>query len=118
MFNDRKHLERRVKLRREQTEAERLMWEKLRGSRLGGFKFWRQYGVGPYVLDFYCPARRLAVELDGAQHGEAEGRTHDANRTYVLGQLRIRVLRFWNNDAMARQAATLNAILTALKSGK
>ena len=59
------------RLRRERTDAERTLWQRLRGKQLGGLKFRRQHVVGPWILDFYCPECRLAVELDGGQHNEA-----------------------------------------------
>ena len=64
---------RRRRLRREATDAERRMWRVSRARRMAGLKLFRQYGVGPYILDFCCPERRLAIEVDGGQHGDAQG---------------------------------------------
>jgi very-short-patch-repair endonuclease len=66
---------------------------------MDGLKFFRQYGIGPYVLDFYCPERRLAVEVDGGQHADVR-QQHDARRDKYLEDLDIRVIRFWNNDVL------------------
>ena len=60
-------------LRREQTDAEKLLWYCLRNRQLFGLKFRRQYPVGPYILDFYCHEYKLCVELDGGQHYESAG---------------------------------------------
>src|SRR5947207_2587161 len=114
MFNDHPHILRRRELRRKQTEAEMRLWHFLRGRRLGGYKFFRQYGVGPYILDFYCPTKRLAVEADGSQHGLPEGEAHDRNRTEALLILNIKVIRFWNNDILARTDVVLQIILDEL----
>jgi very-short-patch-repair endonuclease len=61
-------LERARSLRANQTESERRLWGELRGRRLGGWKWRRQAPIGPFIVDFYCPAARLVVELDGSQH--------------------------------------------------
>ena len=67
---------------------------------MAGLKFFRQYSVGPYILDFCCPERRLAIEVDGGQHGDVFGQRHDAYRDSYLRELNIRVIRFWNNDVL------------------
>jgi very-short-patch-repair endonuclease len=67
---------------------------------MAGLKFFRQYGAGPYILDFYCPERELAIEVDGGQHGDAYGQRHDAHRDRYLKELNIRVIRVWNNDVL------------------
>jgi very-short-patch-repair endonuclease len=81
-------------LRRNMTEAERMMWYHLRDRRLGGFKFKRQWSIGPHVVDFCCIERRLAVEIDGGQHSPE----CDTPRTRSLNRLGYRVVRYWNND--------------------
>jgi len=87
-------------LRKNATDAERKLWSILRSRRLIGLKFFRQYSVGPYILDFYCPERRLAIEVDGGQHADVYGQQHDAYRDRYLMELKIRVIRFWNNDVL------------------
>lgn len=99
LYNDPSAKERRRELRKNPTDAERKVWSILKGGQLG-VRFFRQYSVGSYVLDFYCPARRLAVEVDGGQHGEEMHRQHDSARTAYLAQQDIRVLRFWNDEAL------------------
>lgn len=89
-------------MRHEPSDAEARLWRALRDRRLAGFKFRRQHPLAGYVLDFYCPTVRLAVELDGGQHGEDAQRSYDAARSETLEKLGIRVLRFWN-DVVLRQ---------------
>lgn len=94
------------------TDAERKLWYHLRGGRLGGFRFRRQHPIPPYVLDFYCYAAKLVVELDGGQHIEEA----DAARTRALEARGLRVIRFWNNDVLSNTEAVLEAILSALQA--
>ena len=83
-------------LRRQPTPAEKLLWDRLRGSRLNGAKFRRQVPFDRYVLDFHCHAAKLAVELDGKQHEWFSD--YDAARTEVLERLGVRVVRFTNEE--------------------
>jgi very-short-patch-repair endonuclease len=99
-------------LRKGQTDAEALLWLLLRDRRLAGFKFRRQHPVPPYVLDFYCHEKRLAVELDGGQH--AEQVTKDERRMRELAKQGIRVLRFWDNQVLGEIGAVLEALWSAL----
>lgn len=87
-------------LRKNATEAERRLWNVLRSRQMSGLRFIRQYGVGPYILDFFCPEQRLAIEVDGGQHADAYGQEHDADRDKYLKELDIRVIRFWNSDVL------------------
>jgi very-short-patch-repair endonuclease len=105
-------LERARSLRRSLTDAERELWSHLRGARLGGFRFRRQHLDPPYVLDFYCNAAKLVVELDGSQHTDQA----DAARTRALEARGLRVIRFWNNDVLSNTEAVLAAILSALQA--
>lgn len=94
-YNKTKHLIKRILLRKSQTPQEGILWSKLRNNQLG-FKFKRQYSVGPYVLDFYCPSKKLAIEIDGSQH--IENKEYDVERSDYLSTFDIRVIRFWNNE--------------------
>lgn len=87
---------RRRKLRSEMTPAEAAMWKMLQRSQVDGRKFRRQHSVGDYILDFYCPAEKLAIELDGAGHFDPVAQFYDLDRKYYLEAFRIRVLRFEN----------------------
>ncbi len=84
------------RLRGRSTDAEKKLWRALRRDQINGLSFRRQHPIGPYVLDFYCPAIGLAIELDGGQHALREGT--DVRRTRWLNAKGIIVLRFWNND--------------------
>ena len=99
-------------LRRRQTDAERRVWARLRDRRLFGVKFARQVPIGPYVVDFCCRERKLIVELDGGQH--AARADYDAGRTAGLERLGYRVLRFWDNEALANTDGVLQRIAQAL----
>ena len=79
--------------RRHLTPPEARLWVRLRGERLGGLGFHKQHPIGPYILDFYCAAARLAVEVDGAVHGTEERLALDARRTAWLGRKGVRVIR-------------------------
>ena len=98
--------------RRGQTDAERLLWAKLRDRRLGGVKFRRQHPIGQYITDFCCAEARLVVEVDGGQH--AQRATSDEERTQYLKHAGYRVLRFWNPEVLTQTQAVLERILEAL----
>ncbi len=89
-------LQRARELRRNQTHSEGRLWGELRGRRLGGWKWRRQSPIGPFVVDFYCPAARLVVELDGPSHDGEDVR--DARRTSYLERRGLRVLRFRSEE--------------------
>ena len=98
--NDPTLIERRRELRRNQTDAEKAFWARVRNKQFFGVKFFRQYSVGPYILDFYCPALKLSIELDGGQHNQAESREYDAVRSEYLNAHGIEVVRYWNNEVL------------------
>lgn len=83
----------------------------LKGKQIEGLKFRRQFGIGPYVLDFYCPEIRLCIALDGDVHKTYEQAQYDEIRTRFLNESNIKVLRF-ENDVVNRSA---NAIEEAIK---
>jgi len=101
----------RRKLRAASTDVERYLWQRLRSKQLLGLRFLRQYGVGKYILDFYCPAIRLAIELDGGQH--ATKQEADILRTSFLNSQDIIVLRFWNNDVFQNTDGIMQTIFEA-----
>ncbi len=84
-------------LRKEETGTEKILWEKLRNNRLG-IKFRRQHPIDMYILDFYVPSIKLAIELDGAVHKIKENKEYDIDRTKYLKSKYITVLRFWNEE--------------------
>ena len=98
-------------LRSNGTPAEARLWTLLKNGQAGGFRFRRQVGVGPYVLDFYCPSARLAVEIDGAVHEAPERAAYDAARTQHLAAVGVRVVRFENRLVFEAPAAVVAAIV-------
>jgi very-short-patch-repair endonuclease len=90
--------ERARALRRNQTDAERRLWRRLRALKPLGFHFRRQVPVDRYIVDFMCYAARLIIELDGGQHAQGDGPRTDSNRDAYLRSQGFDVLRFWNND--------------------
>ena len=100
LYNDPSRKRERRRLRKDVTDAERKLWSILRNRQMAGLKFLRQYGIGPYILDFYCPEQRLAIEVDVGQHADSPDQEHDARRDWYLRELNIRVIRFWNNDVL------------------
>ena len=97
-------------LRQTSTDAELLLWHRLRNRHLAGFKFRRQHPIGPFFADFACLEALLVVELDGGQHFEAEVTAADARRTAVLQQAGFTVLRFDNRQVLSETDAVLAAI--------
>jgi very-short-patch-repair endonuclease len=104
-------------LRRTGTDAEAALWVQLRAKRLAGFKFRRQHPCGPYILDFYCPGTRLAVELDGGQHFEARAQAYDQRRTAYLRRRGVRVIRFQTDLVFRELSEVMEAIWLALGGG-
>jgi very-short-patch-repair endonuclease len=86
------------RLRSQSTPAERRLWGRLRAGQQEAASFRRQHPVGPYVLDFYCPELRIAVEVDGGGHGHFNVAHRDARRDAWLGENGVLGLRFWNNE--------------------
>ncbi|HEU0186406.1 MAG TPA: succinate dehydrogenase assembly factor 2 [Gallionellaceae bacterium] len=98
-------------LRRNMTDAERLLWRQLRSQRMAGAKFRRQQPIGKYIVDFVCFEARLVIELDGGQHAESES---DRVRDDWLGSQGFTVLRFWNNEVFKQTEAVMEKIAQAL----
>ena len=103
------------RLRRKRTREEAQLWQTLRAGRFAGFKFRRQHPLGGYFLDFYCPAARLAVELDGFEHGLPRQQEHDAARDQFLATEDIEELRFWNHQWRSNREGVLWEIWHALQ---
>ena len=116
MYNDWIYKERRRELRRKETEAETALWQNLRNRRFSGLKFFRQYSFGPYIIDFYCPKLRLAVELDGSQHLGPANMEYDIERTRFLNDKRVVVLRFWNDEVFKKRENVLLRVAQAVEN--
>jgi very-short-patch-repair endonuclease len=106
---------RRKELRNGSTPAEMELWSMLKHSNLGGYKFRRQHSVGSYILDFYCPSEKLAVELDGDSHFTDDAIEYDGVRTAYLNALNIKVVRFLNTDVYDNLNAVCENILEVIK---
>jgi very-short-patch-repair endonuclease len=91
-------------LRHQLSLPEVILWQALRASRFNGLRFRRQHPIGPYILDFFCPAARIAVEIDGASHNHPERASHDVARDRWLTDKSIRVLRFAAVDVLKDRA--------------
>ena len=96
------------------TDAEIRLWYHLRGHRLLGLKFKRQYPIGEYIVDFICHDHHLIVEVDGSQHLDS---ARDAERDQWLRASGYLVLRFWNDDVLRDTEAVLEAILQTVRGG-
>ena len=101
-------------LRTNATDAERLLWQRLRSRQLAGYKFRRQHPIGMFFADFACIEARLVVELDGGQHATPEGLLSDERRSATLATQGYLVLRFWNHDVLQQTDVVLESILVAL----
>ena len=89
--------ERRKELRKNQTKTEEILWFELRHEKLG-FKFKRQHSIGGYILDFYCPQKKLIVELDGEVHNTKEAKEYDEVRDKYFKELGYTTIRFLNRE--------------------
>jgi len=101
-------------LRKNSTDAERLLWRALRSRQLGGHKFRRQLSLGRFIVDFVCLEARLVVEVDGGQHNEDTLAVYDAERTAWLQKQGFRVLRFWDHEVLKQLDTVKEAIAKAL----
>ena len=90
------------------TNAENRMWYFLRNKRLNGYKFVREFVIGPYIADFVCREKKLVVEADGGQHMEAE--KYDLKRTQFLEKNGYKVFRVWNTDVFKNISNVLETI--------
>ncbi len=108
----------RRSLRTNGTKEEAMMWKVLKNRQVSGVRFRRQFSVGAYILDFYCPELKLCIELDGAGHYNSEGLRHDYVRDKYLSELGIRVLRFENRAVLKMQPvmlAEIEAVIAELR---
>lgn len=99
LYNNNQQKDLRQKLRKSLGLPEVIVWNEIKSSKLGK-KFRRQYGVGNYVLDFYCSELRLGIELDGSTHDNLETYEKDQNRQEFIQEQGIKVIRFQNKDVL------------------
>ena len=102
-------------LRANQTNAEKILWDRLCNRQLGGLKFRSQYAIGRYIADFYCSSERLIIELDGSHHYSADNKEYDKIRDNELRGKGLKVLRFNNSEIFSNIDKVVQQILS-LKS--
>ncbi len=88
----------RIKLRKGSTPLENIFWRKIREG--GRYKFRRQHSIGKYIVDFYCPALKLIIEIDGDSHAEESARKNDVQREEYFRKLGFRIIRYQNRDIL------------------
>jgi very-short-patch-repair endonuclease len=101
-------------LRKNMTDAEKFLWYKIRGRQLKGYQFYRQKIIGNYIVDFYCPKAKLAIELDGGQHYSDEGQEKDKIRDNNMADISIKVLRFSDREIFDNLNGVLEKIWNQL----
>ncbi|MBK5193494.1 MAG: endonuclease domain-containing protein [Flavobacteriaceae bacterium] len=87
-------------LRDNMTDAEKLLWEKLKNNQLKGFKFRRQHPIHIYIVDFYCHKLKLIIEIDGGYHNSKEQKLLDAERSEILKFQELEIIRFTNDEVL------------------
>jgi very-short-patch-repair endonuclease len=110
IYNRQSEKEKRRALRRNMTKAEVLLWLRLKNKQVLGYRFLRQYSVDRYVLDFYCPKLRLAIEVDGESHFVEGAEEYDRERQQYIEALGIKFLRFLNTEIYQNLRGVLQAI--------
>jgi very-short-patch-repair endonuclease len=114
IHNIKKLFYRRKELRNNSTPQEILLWLKLKNSQLG-LKFRRQHSIGGYIVDFYCPEKRLVIEIDGSQHFKKENKEYDKIRSSYFRGLNIKVLRFTNAEINTNIDSVIRKIINELE---
>jgi very-short-patch-repair endonuclease len=115
IYNKNKLKENRRSLRKSQTKEELIFWAHVKNRRFHGYKFRRQYSIGNYIADFYCPELKLVVEIDGGQHYENDNIEKDLQRTEYFEELGIRMKRYTNIDIKANLIGTMDNLLETSK---
>ena len=105
------------RLRSEMTHAEMRLWARIRAKQFQGLKFRRQHGIGPYIVDFYCPEKSLVIEVDGDTHAEPSQIFKDERRDRYLQSLSLRVIRYTNDDIVLNLNGVLEDLVQELSSG-
>ncbi len=114
LYNRTTELNKRKRLRKEATKTERIIWSKLKNKQLLETKFKRQYSIGPYIVDFYSPSAKLAIEIDGSGHYTDEGIEYDRVRNEYIESAGIRVIRFTNIEVNKNLKGVLDRIAEAV----
>jgi len=103
-------------LRRNMPLPEVILWSKLKDKGLGGYKFRRQYSIGKFVLDFYCPKLKLAIEVDGSSHFVESAQVCDKERQMIIETFGITFLRFTNREIQENIEGVLNKIIECIQT--
>jgi very-short-patch-repair endonuclease len=101
-------------LRKNMTDAENMLWLRLRRKQLKGHPFYRQKIIGKYIVDFYCPKANLVIELDGGQHYSETGQAKDRGRDNALREIGIKVLRFSDREVFENMDGVMQGIWSCL----
>ena len=118
VFNKKSQTPMRKLFRRNLSKAEILLWLELKNKKINGHKFRRQYSVGRYVVDFYCPELKLAIEVDGGSHLTASSHEYDKQRESFIKSFGVKFLRFNNRDIENNLEQVLEKISLACKKQK
>ena len=113
-----KIMERAAGLRKESTEAEKILWEKLRRKQVSGLKFRRQHALKYFIADFYCHKAKLVIEVDGGIHNQQQQKERDIARQNIISSWGIKVIRFTNDEVMNEIENVLEKIREATSSVK
>ena len=116
VFNRKSVKDRRRELRNNMPDAEVLLWQQLKGRQLLGYKFRRQYSVGEYIVDFFCPELRLGIELDGDSHFEEGAKEYDAGRDRFIQSFGITMNRYLNTDVYENMDGVLEHLLDVVRA--
>ena len=116
IYNLNSHKVIRKQLRNDPTPAEQLLWRYLKNDQLDGYRFRRQFGMGRYIVDFYCPKLRLAIEIDGGIHNSDSAKESDHLRQEYIESHYIRVLRFRNDEIQNHVLKVVQQIRWAMTS--
>jgi len=118
LFNQVKEKAKRRTLRNNSPKAEIILWQKLRRKNIEGIRFRRQVSIGKYVVDFYCPKRKLVIEIDGESHFTEIAKQYDVARKKYFEGLGLHEIRFLNSDIYSSLPGVLEEILQKIKSLK
>jgi very-short-patch-repair endonuclease len=104
--------------RKQQTKAEEILWDKLRNGKILGYKFRRQHPIYDFIADFYCASCSLVVEIDGAYHEVTDQAAYDRERTFILNEINVKVIRFTNKEVLENIDFVLEEISKQLTRSK
>lgn len=112
-----RNLDLKRRLRANMTGPEIRLWSRLRARQFQGLKFRRQHGIGPYIVDFYCPEQSLVIEIDGDSHADAGQIAKDQPRDKYFQSLGLRVIRYFNDDIVRNLDGVLEDLSGKVSSG-